>query len=54
MNDRLCKNCGSEIQYNNQYDAYFCELCNKWLEESCGNPTCDYCNERPEKPSQIL
>lgn len=49
-----CPKCSSEKQYNDQYDAYYCELCNQWLEEKCYDVKCEYCAERPEKPSQCL
>lgn len=49
----FCKDCGSEKQYSNKYDAYFCELCNKWLEEKCSDPDCEFCTKRPELPSQV-
>jgi hypothetical protein len=45
--------CGSERQYNQQYDCYYCELCNEWLEKKCTDPTCEFCTTRPEKPSQV-
>jgi hypothetical protein len=48
-----CPTCGSEKQYSNRYDAYYCELCNKWLEEPCTDSTCEFCSIRPAKPSQI-
>lgn len=50
---RFCSNCTSERQYSNKYDAYYCELCNIWLEEKCSDPECQYCPTRPEKPSQV-
>ena len=51
---RRCNECGSEIQYNEQHDAHYCELCNKWLEEACGDEECEYCWGRPRKPSQCI
>lgn len=48
----FCTTCGSERKYSNQYDAYYCELCNVWKEEKCGDS--EMCNYRPEKPSQII
>lgn len=45
--------CGSERQYDKQYDAYYCELCNEWLENLCGDPNCEFCQNRPKKPSMI-
>ena len=50
----FCESCGSERQYNNKYDVYYCELCNKWLEDKCSDQDCKFCAERPEKPSQII
>lgn len=54
VKSNLCEQCGSERQYSNKYDAYYCELCNKWLEETCDDVECDFCPTRPEKPSQII
>jgi hypothetical protein len=42
--------CNSKKCYSEQYDAHFCETCNKWLEEPCADPTCEFCTIRPEKP----
>ena len=49
----FCSKCRSETKYSNKYDAYYCELCNKWLENTCSDPECTYCQTRPEKPSQM-
>lgn len=48
----LCRKCNSERQYSNKYDAYYCELCNQWLERKCEDPECEFCSIRPDKPSQ--
>ena len=40
-----CKQLRSE-----QYDAYYCETCNEWLEDACDDPTCEYCTNRPKLP----
>jgi DNA-directed RNA polymerase subunit RPC12/RpoP len=50
----LCK-CGSERKYNYEYDSYYCELCNAWLEDTKCSPelNCRYCSARPVKPSMI-
>lgn len=47
-----CQTCDSEVQYSYKYDSYYCELCNEWLEKKCKDPECEFCNVRPEKPSQ--
>jgi len=48
-----CKNCDSRLQYSEEFDAYFCEACNQWKDERCGDPDCPYCIERPERPNYI-
>ena len=49
----FCHVCSSELQYSYKYDAYYCELCNTWLEEPCDSVDCEFCANRPSKPSQI-
>jgi hypothetical protein len=39
--------------YKASYDAYYNPITDEWLESPCGDPTCDYCNARPERPSEI-
>ena len=48
--DLKCIHCGSGQGYNEQYDAYYCEPCNAWMEEPCTDPDCEFCATRPEKP----
>lgn len=48
-----CPNCGDKKIRNEDYDAYFCSQCDIWLENTCGDPDCGYCTERPETPSQV-
>jgi len=50
----FCLKCNSEKQYSGQYDAYYCELCNIWLEDQCGDEGCEFCQIRPEKPSMVV
>lgn len=38
--------------YSEQYDAYYCETCNTWLESACDDPTCEYCVKRPLTPKE--
>lgn len=45
-----CPDCNSEIKYNQKYDCFYCEQCNKWLEGQCNDPCCEFCTVRPEKP----
>lgn len=48
--DQICSKCGSHIVYYDDFDTYFCALCNEWKEEKCDDPTCLFCPVRPEKP----
>ena len=51
---KYCRICEQKTKYyNRKHDAYYCEACDEWLEKSCGDPDCDYCNDRPEKPSMV-
>ena len=41
-----------------KHDAYWCPDCDVWLEEGCrarerGAGYCEFCTNRPEKPSQV-
>jgi len=49
----FCNKCCNERHYSNKYDAYYCELCNKWMEEKCDDENCEFCSSRPNKPSQM-
>ncbi|CCQ94827.1 hypothetical protein CULT_2070011 [[Clostridium] ultunense Esp] len=49
-NEIKCPECGAEKGYSVRFDAYFCPQCNEWLEEKCGDPYCDYCANRPNRP----
>lgn len=49
----FCPKCGSEKLYSKHYDAFYCELCNVWLEEKCEDQSCDICPNRPDTPSKI-
>ncbi len=40
------------MEYCVKHDAYFDSKDDKWLEGSCGDKTCDYCKDRPDKPSE--
>jgi hypothetical protein len=36
--------------YSEKYDAMYCETCNKWLEDPCDDPACEFCTVRPTTP----
>lgn len=52
--DGKCVKCGTPYNYCEVYDAEYCEKCDEWLIEKCGDPTCEFCANRPEKPSDWL
>lgn len=43
--------CNHELMYHPVWDCMFCPECDEWLESSCPDPLCEYCIDRPEKPS---
>jgi len=45
-----CNRCGQRTERNEDYDAFFCGRCNRWMESKCGDPGCMYCSKRPERP----
>lgn len=46
-----CTSCQGKRSYSEPYDAYFCSVCDLWLEDACDDPRCSYCHTRPQKPS---
>jgi hypothetical protein len=48
--EKFCLICKSNFIYYEDFDTYFCPKCNKWTEKKCGDPDCDDCTKRPEKP----
>lgn len=48
----VCPHCGGKAWMSRRYDALFCPVCDIWLEEPCASPVCEYCAQRPERPSQ--
>ena len=51
LNSTLC--CKETKKYSEEYDCYYCESCNRWSEDKCGDPTCEFCNSRPESPNDV-
>lgn len=45
-------NCEETRKYSKEFDAYYCESCNKWLEDTCIDVDCVYCNNRPLTPEE--
>jgi primosomal protein N' len=47
-----CKKCKNLFTYSKKRDAYFCKFCDRWEEIDCLDESCQFCKNRPEKPSQ--
>jgi hypothetical protein len=45
--------CENTQKYSTEYDCYYCEECNKWLEDKCDDPNCEYCKARPKTPDNV-
>lgn len=52
-NSWFCKFCGTEAEMCSEYDAMFCPVCDIWLEQRCGDPFCEFCADRPSRPSRV-
>ena len=49
--DNVCSKCNKKtLYYYELYDAFFCASCNEWHDKTCGDASCDYCNNRPDRP----
>ena len=35
------------IAYDRHYDSYYDRRDGRWLDRRCGDPECDFCNNRP-------
>lgn len=46
----VCVRCGHNVSYSEDFDTFYCEVCNLWLEERCVDPLCDVCPNRPIRP----
>ena len=40
-------------EYCEEHDAYFDRKKDVWVEDKCGDPKCNDCSTRPDKPSQM-
>lgn len=38
------------IAYSEEYDTYYNEETNEWIEDKCDDPNCEFCINRPDKP----
>lgn len=42
-----------DSKYCEQYDAYYNPKTDEWLEKKCSDPGCEFCKDRPDKPSEV-
>lgn len=47
---KKCSKCNNKLIYYKKYDSHFCANCNEWTEKSCGDPNCEFCANRPNRP----
>jgi DNA-directed RNA polymerase subunit RPC12/RpoP len=52
ITETKCPKCNSPRSYSEEYDTYYCETCNEWLEDICTDRDCVYCNTRPIFPKE--
>lgn len=53
LNRNLCPDCLETKTYHSKHDTFYCEHCDQWLEGICQEGTCHFCQDRPERPSQV-
>lgn len=41
------------IKYNDEYDSFYDDELDIWTESLCNDAECNYCKDRPEKPSMV-
>jgi len=46
----VCVRCERVVSYSENFDTFYCEDCNLWLEERCVDPLCTVCAKRPIRP----
>ena len=47
---KLC--CQMPTAYSEEYDCYYCDHCNIWLEDICTDRDCEFCKDRPLTPKE--
>lgn len=40
-------------EYNERHDAFYSPKKDIWIDKNCKDPNCEYCKDRPNKPSDI-
>lgn len=39
-----------DIAYSKEYDAYYNQRTNEWIDHKCCDPNCEFCTTRPARP----
>jgi hypothetical protein len=39
-----------DIAYSKEYDAYYNQATNEWIDTRCNDLTCEFCTTRPARP----
>ena len=45
---------GCELKYSRKWDAYLCVNCDEWAEPKCKDADCEFCAERPDRPTWTI
>jgi hypothetical protein len=53
VTDQSCPVCGEPQWFDEKHDAEFCARCDEWRIKVCGDGGCDYCRDRPARPSDV-
>lgn len=48
-----CPHCRRIVSYSQRYDSFFCMPCNRWLEQQCSEPVCEFCAGRAKEPDGL-
>lgn len=52
LTDYKCPKCSITKNYSKEYDCFYCQSCNEWLEDICNNSDCEFCKNRPLTPKE--
>ena len=47
---RAVEHPGHHIKRSDRWDSYFCVDCRIWIEDTCDDPSCEFCVGRPANP----
>jgi hypothetical protein len=50
---KRCAECDQRFDYEERYDSYYCKKCDVWNEFKCSDPECEFCVNKPLRPSDM-